>query len=433
MRTTLTCVWNTDNRLTDVIPTGPQEGDKKFQFTYDYMGRRARKQAWTRTSGNWVADLDHCYLYDGWSLDTTHLAWRDGSPGGGGLSPVASSQGWNVIAVLDDSGDAMQRYTWGLDLSETLQGAGGVGGLLGIKQVSGSNAGDYIAFFDGNGNVGQLIDVSDGSTAARYEYDPYGNELVSAEPFANENNIRFSTKWFDGETDTYYYGYRYYSASLGRWLSRDPVGRLGGVNSYAFVTNHPTLTVDVSGLMSKEECECSIGDLTSEDGNSLISELLDAIQKTGACRKPKFRCSECSSLPPGTGAETLVMKLENDKGYYVSVSVCYGAHNSETELRETIQHELWHAFRGCAGSDPGSSCDACLEEELEAHYMGSSLEVLECVFEVDPDMRCGCYALLAIQSCTGSANAPCGVGGTRESIFELLHQADQFCGNLPPL
>jgi RHS repeat-associated protein len=34
---------------------------------------------------------------------------------------------------------------------------------------------------------------------------------------------RFSTKYHDQETDLYYYGYRYYSPELGRWLNRDPL------------------------------------------------------------------------------------------------------------------------------------------------------------------------------------------------------------------
>ena len=41
---------------------------------------------------------------------------------------------------------------------------------------------------------------------------------------------RFSTKYYDAETDLYYYGYRYYSPSLGRWISRDPIEEEGGLN-----------------------------------------------------------------------------------------------------------------------------------------------------------------------------------------------------------
>jgi RHS repeat-associated protein len=36
-----------------------------------------------------------------------------------------------------------------------------------------------------------------------------------------------STKYFDAETELYYYGYRYYSAELGRWVNRDPINKKG--------------------------------------------------------------------------------------------------------------------------------------------------------------------------------------------------------------
>jgi RHS repeat-associated protein len=40
---------------------------------------------------------------------------------------------------------------------------------------------------------------------------------------ARANPFRFSTKYQDDETDLLYYGYRYYNAGTGRWLSRDPI------------------------------------------------------------------------------------------------------------------------------------------------------------------------------------------------------------------
>jgi len=46
----------------------------------------------------------------------------------------------------------------------------------------------------------------------------------------------------------YYYGYRYYSAELGRWINRDPIGIAGGLNVYGFVGNRPTDFVDAMGL-----------------------------------------------------------------------------------------------------------------------------------------------------------------------------------------
>ena len=44
---------------------------------------------------------------------------------------------------------------------------------------------------------------------------------------AKANPFRFSTKYQDDETDLLYYGYRYYNASTGRWISRDPLEEAG--------------------------------------------------------------------------------------------------------------------------------------------------------------------------------------------------------------
>jgi RHS repeat-associated protein len=62
---------------------------------------------------------------------------------------------------------------------------------------------------------------------AHYEYDPYGKALVADGPAAKANPYRFSTKYSDDETSLYYYGYRYYSAETGRWVSRDPLSDIG--------------------------------------------------------------------------------------------------------------------------------------------------------------------------------------------------------------
>jgi len=103
--------------------------------------------------------------------------------------------------------------------------------------------------YDANGNVGQLID-SAGSIAAHYEYDPYGKLLKAEGGMAAENPFRFSTKYFDDETGLGYWGYRYYSPELGRWLNRDPIGEIGGLNLYALVMNNIVNRYDMMGLAS---------------------------------------------------------------------------------------------------------------------------------------------------------------------------------------
>ena len=78
---------------------------------------------------------------------------------------------------------------------------------------------------------------------------PFGEPLlpVTAGTVAAEMPFRFSTKYNDVETGLYYYGYRYYDPITGRWMSRDPIGEVGGKNIYAFVVNSPLSLVDPLG------------------------------------------------------------------------------------------------------------------------------------------------------------------------------------------
>jgi RHS repeat-associated protein len=65
---------------------------------------------------------------------------------------------------------------------------------------------------------------------------------------AEKNPFRFSTKFTDNESGLVYYGYRYYSATTGKWLNRDPLEESGGLNLFAFVANSSPNHVDPFGL-----------------------------------------------------------------------------------------------------------------------------------------------------------------------------------------
>jgi len=93
-----------------------------------------------------------------------------------------------------------------------------------------------------------MVDADDGSLAASYTYDPFGNILSSAGVFAGINPFRFSTKYLDFETGLYYYGYRFFIPELGRWVNRDPMEEEGGLNLYVFAKNGPINLFDLLGL-----------------------------------------------------------------------------------------------------------------------------------------------------------------------------------------
>jgi RHS repeat-associated protein len=125
-----------------------------------------------------------------------------------------------------------------------MQGAGGVGGMLAERHHSGS-ATNYYPTYDGNGNVSEYL-AADGTVAAHFEYDPFGNTVVNTDS-SNLFACRFSTKPLDSETGLYYYGYRYYDPLTGRWPSRDPIEEEGGLNLYGFVGNDGIGTIDLLG------------------------------------------------------------------------------------------------------------------------------------------------------------------------------------------
>ena len=100
--------------------------------------------------------------------------------------------------------------------------------------------------YDNNGNVTKYIDEN-GNIVAAYEYDDFGRIISQTGPMADFFRIRFSTKYCDSETGLYYYGYRFYSPTLMRWLNRDPIEEEGGLNLYSFCGNNVISTIDSLG------------------------------------------------------------------------------------------------------------------------------------------------------------------------------------------
>jgi RHS repeat-associated protein len=161
-------------------------------------------------------------------------------------------EGWRLIAEYTTSGGAVgsqtlgtlvRSYVWGLD-------AGGGGGSTGaLLQIDDRNTGKaYLTAHDANGNVMALYDASDGSAAAIYEYSPFGEILRTEGTYAKTNPFRFSNQYTDEDTGLVYYGHRYYSPSLGRFINRDPIAELGGLNLYGFCGNDAINGYDVLGL-----------------------------------------------------------------------------------------------------------------------------------------------------------------------------------------
>jgi len=218
-----------------------------FTPSYDAAGNMTYDGLFTYTydAKNQLVRLDAVGSSDYYVFDYDPLGRRVAKSGTGLTETRFVYQGWNLIAELDTNGEVLKKYTWGLDASGTLQGAGGVGGLLMIEEGSSQ----YYPVYDGLNNVIGLHDQS-GALVAWYEYDPFGRLLGSGGTKADVNPFRFSTKYTDFEIDAdlVYYGLRYYHSEMGRFVNRDPIGIAGGLNLYGFVGNDPVNFYDYLGM-----------------------------------------------------------------------------------------------------------------------------------------------------------------------------------------
>lgn len=204
--------------------------------------------------------------------------------------------GWNVIAEyraqLPKSSSPILSLTliWGEDLSRTLQGAGGIGGLLLTRRQQPSSAhkttdktsasltpkgvsplfgdakvgpsSDWFAY-DSNGNVILLTNAGAEKTA-RYSYDAFGKMLSLNGSGAYANPYRFSTKPIEPDSGLAFYGFRYYSPELGRWTAKDPIRERGGHNLFLMTHNSVVNEVDTLGLKAKKLVWTTSGEIQSQ-------------------------------------------------------------------------------------------------------------------------------------------------------------------------
>ena len=213
-------------------------------------------------NGNLTADANFLYRYDALN-QLTNVVTKLGATNllanrydGLGRRIQATTGGTNIVryvylpgtflvlATLDGANNLLETFTHGPDLSGTLGGAGGIGGILSQTKHQGPTTTHFL-HPDSMGNVILTTDES-GAVSSTYRYTPFGRPYAKTGPFTSR--FTFSSKEFDGATGLGYWGYRFYSPGLGRWVNRDPIGEDGGVNLYMSFYNNSINYLDHLGL-----------------------------------------------------------------------------------------------------------------------------------------------------------------------------------------
>lgn len=234
----LTYVWNARNQLSQIKDTS---GNEVARFSYDALGRRQSKI---------VNGVAIGYVYDGANV-------------------VQVLNGANV----DNSqpGNVLVNYFTGLGIDE----------LYAALTGSGSTAQATSYLTDAIGSTLKLLDGS-GSTLVNYTYDPYGN--VSADA-VNGNPFQYTGRENDG-TGLYYYRARYYSPMLQRFISSDPIGLSGGINTYGYALGQPTRYIDPSGLNSVGAIGVGALLFCSRYPSLCVAGAIAACRLMGGCKIP---------------------------------------------------------------------------------------------------------------------------------------------------
>ena len=157
-------------------------------------------------------------------------------------------EGDNLGMELDGNLQPILRYVYGV-------GKDDVEGYVELSEVTGGlfdqyKKGWYSYIRNQVGTISRVYSEYTQEIVDSRIYDVFGNMVNKTG--ASSGNLGFQSKYFDQESGLYYFYYRYYNPSNGRFMNEDPIGLIGGLNIYNFVENDPVNLIDPFGLKRKK-------------------------------------------------------------------------------------------------------------------------------------------------------------------------------------
>ena len=304
-----TYTWDSDIHLLSVETKIPNQNSEISNFKYDALHRRvARYESDTGTTT--------LFIMDGWNV----------------ISESSLSPSLKIAQSL--------RLVWGEDLSRSLQGAGGIGGLLSTNHQQESITNWF--HFDSNGNVAALSGTN-GQKSALYCYDAFGKTILAQGSAANLNRYQFSTKPIERGSGLAFYGFRYYAPTLGRWPSKDPRREQGGINLYSLIRNGMVNRLDFLGLEEVDDVLQMTGDPSvSLDVNLDVDVTIDWDAKTVTVRNavPTGDVGKSWNVILALGTVTVTTNAGANAQAWVSVTPKFSTKYVGSELRDVVEYEL---------------------------------------------------------------------------------------------
>jgi RHS repeat-associated protein len=191
------------------------------------------------TNGNLTSDGSRTYTWD----SRNRLKTIAGGATASFLYDAFGRRGSLTVSGASTSflydGDNVTQELTGATVKASLLGGLGLDELY--RRTDATGARNLLT--DGLGSTMALADDT-GALRTQYRYDAYGATIASGD--VSTNPFQFTGRENDG-TGLYYYRARYYSPSLNRFISEDPIGLQGGPNPYAYVGGDPISRIDPNG------------------------------------------------------------------------------------------------------------------------------------------------------------------------------------------
>jgi len=171
----------------------------------------------------------------------------------------------NVVSEYDSVGNDIADYTYGLGLTST------------------SDATGMTRFYDFNVN-GSVIGITStsGSNVNSYAYLPFGETSTSTD--IGTNSFTYAGLWgaMNANQGLFEMRNRFYSTQLGRFVQHDPIGALGGINSYEYGSNDPVSKVDPTGLLAQDSQVNGLKKLYQAESQEATEDLKTSVYLLGA-------------------------------------------------------------------------------------------------------------------------------------------------------
>jgi RHS repeat-associated protein len=205
---TITSEYAAENDVLNVTATfDPEPAPQDATYTYNHLGQRASKTTGGTTTYFVYSDLD------------------------GQLIGEYTSTGSPIREYIYLEGERVAMYD-----HTTVE----------PKDSTNTKAIVYLH----NDQVGQVQYAynSDGQIIYERVQTPFGETMSEMNAYNVQIPVRFPGQYYDSETGFNQNWNRDYDSSLGRYVQSDPIGLMGGINTYGYVMQNPGMWVDPKGL-----------------------------------------------------------------------------------------------------------------------------------------------------------------------------------------